>query len=115
MSKKERLKRILTLVPLLLFGLLCIAFSYFSLGCTSVVPNAEVCADKGMLGAKCAFTRNGKERSMTKPQWDRTRVGWFCMDGKDFSKYQLFIQKTCSKNQTCIDEVNKFVGGLKKR
>lgn len=81
--------------------------------CTQTVPNAQVCADKGILGAKCAFTRNGPESKLAKLQWDRTRVGWFCMDARDFGKYQKFIEDACAHDKNCVDEVFNFVKGLK--
>jgi hypothetical protein len=73
-----------------------------------------VCADKGYLGAKCAYTRSGAESSKTKTQWDKERVGYFCLDAKDYGKYQKFISDACAAQQNCIDEVDKFVGKLKK-
>lgn len=94
----------LSLFILLTLALLC--------SCTAVIPNAEVCADKGALGAKCAFTRSGVEQSKKKVQWDRERVGWFCMDAKNYGKYQKFISDVCAQSQNCVDEVQKFVGKL---
>lgn len=82
------------------------------LSCTEVIPNSEVCADKGALGATCAWTRSGPDRSMGFLQWQKERVGYFCMSAKDFGKYQQFIQDACAKHQDCIDRVNNFVQKL---
>lgn len=97
----------LSLFIYLLFALLC--------SCRQVVPNAEVCADKGWLGAKCAFTLRGPERQIRKPDWDKERVGYFCMDAKNYGKYQSFIEQACASQQNCVEEVDKFVSNLKGR
>lgn len=78
-----------------------------------MIPNAEVCADKGVLGAKCAYTRNGPDSKYSKANWDKVRVGWFCLNAKDYGKYQNFVQDACAKNQNCVDEVDTFVKNLK--
>lgn len=71
-----------------------------------------MCADKGALGATCAWTRSGTDRNLSFLQWQKERIGWFCMDAKDFGKYQKFIEDACVKDQTCIDEVNSFLNKL---
>ncbi len=96
---------------LILSTSLTLAFT-FNLGCSVIIPNVEVCADKGILGAKCAFTRKGEERSMSKMEWDKERVGYFCLDAKSFGKYQKFIGDACAKHQNCIDEITQFVDNL---
>lgn len=83
-------------------------------GCTQDLPNVEVCADKGWLGAKCAHTRNGPERQIKKLQWDKERVGYFCMNANSYGQYQKFIADVCAKQQNCIDRVDQFVENLKK-
>lgn len=80
---------------------------------SSTIPNAEVCADKGPLGAACAYTRDGVDENMSFLKWQNVRVGWFCMDANDFGKYQAFIEDTCARSQSCIDEVTKFVDNLR--
>lgn len=87
----------------------------FELGCSQIIPNAEVCADKGWLGAKCAFTRAGPETRKTKVQWDKERVGWFCMDAKNYGKYQKFVTDACASQQNCVDEVEQFVNNLQEK
>lgn len=81
--------------------------------CTEVVPNVQVCADKGTLGAICAYTRSGPTSKIPVATWSKQRIGWFCMDASAFGKYQTFIEDTCQKDQTCVDEINQFVNNLK--
>lgn len=83
------------------------------LSCSQTVPNAQVCADKGILGAVCAYTRNGPTSKVPVATWNKQRIGWFCMDASDFGKYQQFIEDTCQKDQNCVDSVTNFVNSLK--
>lgn len=85
-------------------------------GCNLEIPNAYVCADKGSRGAFCAFTRQESgEQRLTKRQWDRFRLGMFCMKAGDFSKYQLFVEKACQQNINCVDEAKREYNKFKRK
>ena len=67
-----------------------------------------MCADQGMLGAFCAFTRQESgEQRLTKRQWDRFREGMLCMQFDDFAKYQKFVERACQQNNNCVDEAKR--------
>lgn len=78
--------------------------------CSLQVPNVPICADKGKLGAICAFTRGDAEvKQIPKLQWDQMRVGWFCMDAKALGDYKTFIEKACQEDKECIDGVRRIL------
>lgn len=81
--------------------------------CSYQIPNVQVCADKGALGAHCAYTRNGPSQNIRKFDWDRQRVGWFCMDAANYGKYQKFVSDVCANDQNCVDEADAFVAKVK--
>ena len=98
---------------MLLLSLLIFALS----GCSLVVPNVKICADKGKFGAVCAYTRDAKKKKIqvSKQEWDRERIGQFCMDAEGLGKYQTFIEKACQQNKNCVDEIQQFVKTLKEK
>lgn len=89
--------------------LLISLLALLQLSCSETIPNSEVCADKGILGAHCAWTLAGNSRNISKLAWDKERIGDFCLNSKDFGKYQEFILKSCQMHNDCVQEVNQFI------
>lgn len=98
------------LARLILFAL---AFGTL-VSCTTLkVPNVPIYADKGKLGAIRVYTIGNEERQqIPKFEWDRLRVGMFCMDAKALGDYQLFVEVVCQKNQNCIAGVRRVLDNL---
>lgn len=89
----------------------------FLIRCSTIdVPNAEVCRDKGPLGAHCAFTNHGDSHDIVLHDWDLQRFGYFCMSEVDFAATQKFIEQACEKHQDCnIVVVRKLFQEFKNR
>lgn len=84
--------------------------SAFSMSCTLKVPNVPVCADKGRLGAVCAYTLGDEEiLRLNRMDWDKKRVGWFCMDAKAYGDYKTFIEMACQQDKHCIAGVRRIL------
>lgn len=71
------------------------------------IPNVEICADEGDLGAFCKFTRKNQTRTLNLAQWDQQRFGWFCMASDSLAEYQSFIQHACNQEKNCIEQANQ--------
>lgn len=70
---------------------------------TVTIPNVEICADEGDLGAFCKFTRSSVTRTIPKAQWDIMRAGWFFFTPDSLGEYQTFVSSSCNLNKNCID------------
>lgn len=72
-------------------------------GCGSItIQDREVCADLGaviyqgtVIGAQCAHTLTSANRTVTKTQWDIERIGWMCMNSKDYTSIETEIEQAC--------------------
>lgn len=82
----------------ILFAIISITFLA---SCSLSVPNNEVCADKGTLGARCAFTVSGPARNIAKAEWDEVRFGNFCMSPEAFAANQKFMEQACELVKGC--------------
>lgn len=89
-------------------------FSVFASGCPVNVPDVEICADKGKLGAICAslHSRGEVTRRVRPIQWAEARVGMFCMSPEGLGRINATIEKLCQSHQ-CVEDVNKFIKALK--
>lgn len=93
--------------------ILVLALSLGAIGCGGLkIPNEWVCADGGKHGAFCAMTRSNSEQRLSKAQWDKVRVGWFCMHPDSFGNYQKFIELACNQNKNCIDDATRKAANL---
>ena len=83
-----------------------ILIGYLVSGCSVTVPNIEVCRDKGVLGAHCAFTNHGPSRDIPLEVWQNERLGQFCLKEVDFARNQLFFEQACQLMKNCkIEQV----------
>ena len=83
-----------------------ILIGYLVSGCSVTVPNVEVCRDKSILGAHCAFTNAGDSRDIPPEEWQDYRIGMFCMKEVDFARNQLFFEQACQLMKNCkIEQV----------
>ena len=83
-----------------------ILIGYLVSGCSVLVPNVEVCRDKSVLGAHCAFTNAGDSRDIPLEQWQDYRIGMFCMKEESFAANQKFIEQACELMKNCkIEQV----------
>lgn len=99
---------------LILFASMTAAFSAFGSGCPLKVPNVPIYADKGARGAVVAYTRGDEGRQQVKKaDWDRVRVGMFCMNAEALGDYQTFIEMACQGSQSCVDGVRRVIKNLK--
>ena len=71
------------------------------------IPNVEICADEGDLGAFCKYTRKNQTRTLNLAEWDQQRFGWFCMDSDALDDYQSFIQHACNQEKNCIEQATQ--------
>ena len=72
------------------------------------VPNLEVCVDKGILGAFCAYTNTDKTRDVEERAWAVERFGYFCMSPENFAKNQRFFEEACEQTKNCkIEELRE--------
>jgi hypothetical protein len=79
------------------------------------VKDKEVCADLGGAGAECAHTYIVKRRSLTKPQWDRERVGYMCMRSDSFSDGEDSLDELCRNTNLCDYETQDQINAFKAR
>jgi hypothetical protein len=88
-------------------------------GCSLEVPNIEVCADKGILGAFCSYTNMDRIREVPERQWASERFGWFCMSPESFEKNQRFFEEACNQTKNCRleelkERMRKFEANIEK-
>gem|GEM_PF-5512937 len=73
----------------------------------------------GELGASCFHTLSDKERDVSKPEWERQRVGMICTSSDSFSNWKEVILKFCAESRKCTyemeQEVKKFSSRVEKR
>lgn len=99
---------------LILSALIVSGVSVFASGCPLKIPNVPIYADKGPYGAVVAFTQGAEERQrIKKADWDRIRVGMFCMNAEALGDYQSFIGAACQGSQPCADGVRRVIKQLK--
>lgn len=99
---------------LILFILVYVPFSVFASGCPLKVPNVIFCADKGKFGAICGWTREAdKKARLSKLEWDKMRIGWFCTNAAGLGEMEKFIAMACAQNKNCIDQTRQFIDGIK--
>lgn len=83
-------------------------------GCGHVtVKDKEACADLGVAGAACTTTFTSQRRNISKPNWDRERVGWICMRSNDYSDGEDAIDELCRTTNLCDYETQQKVEQLK--
>jgi len=88
----------------------------FLASCSLKLPNLEVCRDKGLLGAHCAFTNDGESFDLDRDEWDNRRFGNFCMSEEDFAANQKFIEQACEQAKGCdIEKLRKKIKAMHKR
>lgn len=77
------------------------------------IPDVEICADKGKLGAVCASLHSkGKVTRRVRPaEWSSARVGMFCMSPKGLGEINATIEKLC-QNRQCVEESQNFIKAL---
>lgn len=90
-------------MPRELFWTLVLALSSIvTSSCTSVtIPNSRVCADLGVAGATCDNTLSSSPVQIKKNDWDKMRVGWFCLNPQDFSDTESALDQLCQQDDNC--------------
>lgn len=85
----------------------------FASGCPVRIPDIEICADKGKLGAVCAslHSRGKVTRRIPPAEWSSTRVGMFCTSAKGIGEMNAVIERLC-QNRKCIEDVKNFIKAL---
>lgn len=73
----------------------------------------------GPLGATCFTSLSGKERDITKEQWDKDRFGQVCTQSESFAKIKATILKFCEVNKkrceyAAVEQVEDFNNKIKK-
>ena len=65
------------------------------------VYDKRVCADLGKAGAHCQHTFIDKPEDIEKEEWDRIRIGQFCMDSQGLTDTETVVDIVCSKYLKC--------------
>lgn len=77
-----------------------------SLGCSTQVPNVEVCIELPSGGAFCKYTLKDIERRIPVEEWDTLSTGRLSMTPEAFGEYQKFIEGACLRVK-CTEEERK--------
>lgn len=82
-------------------------------GCPIKIPDVEICADKGKLGAVCASLHSkGKVTRRVRPaEWQSARIGMFCLSPKGLGEMNAVIEKAC-QNRQCVEDTKNFIKAL---
>lgn len=79
-------------------------------GCRNVaIKDHEYCGDKGSLGATCVHTLSSKKRKLTKPEWDKARVGMICETAAVFADVKTATQQLCQVCNCCTYEIQEQI------
>jgi hypothetical protein len=82
--------------------------------CSKVkIADPEWCGDIGKWGAECvqSFDKT-KGRSLTKPEWDKIRIGWMCTKHESVSNWAGAITKLCADTRYCTKEIKEKINNL---
>lgn len=94
--------------------LLGFSFSVFASGCPVNLKNIQFCADKGKLGAVCAYWHNAKgtKKRIKKSDWDQKRIGMFCTSPEGLGEINAMIEKFCQSRE-CRIQTEELIKALR--
>nr|BDT27309.1 hypothetical protein BHI3_07750 [Bacteriovorax sp. HI3] len=77
------------------------------------VKNSEWFLDLGDLGADSFWIFEGKERELSKEEWDKERYGMFCTLSDNYTNMVTAIETFCRQYNVCEKEFKKKLNNFK--
>lgn len=78
------------------------------------VYDKVVCSDLAEDGAHCNHTLQAKPSDVSKPEWDKMRVGWFCTDSTGYNDTETSLDQLCN-DYGCTYEEHQYIEAFKGR
>jgi N-acetyl-anhydromuramyl-L-alanine amidase AmpD len=69
----------------------------------------------GKVGAECDRIFTSRRRSLTKPEWDKERVGMLCTDSSNYANLKAALLKLCGDTGVCTKDIVDKIEDSSKR